>query len=116
MVSVKAQFDRRRVRTACGKNKDRAAKGFSGVYGTNGIEQRTQWRHEAFRANRDRAFLSSSSNAKPTQLNHNAGSCIGRRASFQFFSTKNRNWCGRNFTPPVPETFAMVDGRWSVSR
>jgi hypothetical protein len=41
MVSVKAQFDRRRVRTACGKNKDRAAKGFSGVYGTNGIEQRT---------------------------------------------------------------------------
>jgi hypothetical protein len=24
------------------------------------------------------------------------------------FLEKNRKWCGRDFTPPVPETFAMA--------
>jgi hypothetical protein len=27
------------------------------------------------------------------------------------FLEKIRRWAGRGFTPPVPETFAMVDGR-----
>jgi diadenosine tetraphosphatase ApaH/serine/threonine PP2A family protein phosphatase len=36
---------------------------------------------------------------------------VGRRARFQFFWGENPNWCGRDFAPPVLETFAMVDGQ-----
>jgi hypothetical protein len=38
------------------------------------------------------------------------GTSAGGLAS-NFFGGKNPNWCGRDFAPPVKETFAMVDGQ-----
>src|SRR5262249_54526496 len=41
------------------------------------------------------------------------GTSAGELAS-NFFWGKFRRWAGCDFTTAVPETFAMVDGRWST--